>query len=421
MQDTVIRIAEAVADAAVWFRGRCNWVGAPTARPGAPALAALGPDLYGGTSGIAMWLAECAARFGDERLRATALGAIRTALRHAGRPARGDPDGLYQGPAGVAYAAARVAALLDAEDIRLRADALSASRYRESPPPEGADVMSGCAGAIIGLLAARPAVGDPWSLDAAIGLGDALIGRRRAAAAGWSWSGPGDRTMHDLCGYAHGAAGIGHAFAELFGATGESRFGDAARAAFAYERSWLDHGSGTWPDLRGVGRAAPRDAPIPASGSWCNGSAGIALSRLRAAELLPVEELRADLATALAACERDAGEAFDRAHHDLSLCHGACGTAEALLAAAAGNEERRAGLAAAVSRWGAELDASAGRAGRAPAVPPGLLLGPAGMGLLCLRLLDPRVPSALLVRSGQVDSGVAPFIGSEQSGKGGAT
>ena len=308
VQDTVIRIAEAVADAAVWFRGRCNWVGAPTARPGAPALAALGPDLYGGTSGISLWLAECAARFGDERLRATALGAIRTALEHAGRQAPGDPDGLYQGPAGVAYAAARVAALLDAEDIRLRADALSASRYRESPLPEGTDVMSGCAGAIIGLLAARPAVGDPWSLDAAIGLGDALIGRRRAVAAGWSWSGTGDRTMHDLCGYAHGAAGIGHAFAELFGATGESRFGDAARAAFAYERSWLDHGSGTWPDLRGVGRAAPRDAPIPASGSWCNGSAGIALSRLRAAELLPVEELRADLATALAACERDAAE-----------------------------------------------------------------------------------------------------------------
>ena len=170
---------------------------------------------------------------------------------------------------------------------------------------------------------------------------------------------------------------------------------------------------------RRAGRAARR--ADPASGSWWNGSVGIALAWFWPAEPLPVEELRADLATALAACERDAAEAFDRAHHDLSLCHGACGTAEALLAATAGNEERRAGLAAAVSRWGAELDASAGRAGRAPAVPPGLLLGPAGMGLLCLRLLDPRVPSALLVRSGQVDSGVAPFIGSEQSGKGGAT
>lgn len=401
LQDTAMRIADSVADAAVWFRGRCNWVGAPSARSGTPALAALGSDLYGGTSGIALWLAECALRSDDQRLRATALGAIRAALEHVDRAAPSDADGLYQGAAGVAYAAARVALLLDADDIRLKAAALAGSRYRDMAPPRGTDVMSGCAGAIIGLLAVRPALADPWSLDAAVRLGDEVIARRHAAAPGWSWSAPGDRSMHHLCGYAHGAAGIGHALVELYGATGESRFDHAARRAFAYERSWLDPGSGTWPDLRGVARGAAPDAPIPASSSWCNGAAGIALSRIRAAELLRTEELREDAAAALAACERDACEQSGRAHHDLSLCHGAGGIAEALLTSAT-SAKRRADLAAAVSQWVIDLDAGADEAGRTLAVSPGLLLGLPGVGLLCLRLIDPLVPSALLVRPGQV-------------------
>ena len=171
--------------------------------------------------------------------------------------------------------------------------------------------------------------------------------------------------------------------------------------------------SGTWPDLRGVARAAPRDAPLPASGSWCNGAAGIALSRIRATELLPAEELRADLAAAVAACARDAAGSLCRAPDDLSLCHGAGGIAEALLAAG----EPWAGQAISVLRSGIDPEAGAGGAGRSP----GLLAGRSGVGLLCLRLLDPLVPSVLLVRPGQVDSSVSSFIRSEQSGKGGAT
>lgn len=408
-----LRIGHEVADAAVWSRGRCNWVGVPSPRPGAPALAALGPDLYGGTSGIALWLAECGARYEDERLQATALGAIRTALMHASKRTPGIRDGLYEGPAGVAYAAARIAVLVDAEEVRRRAGAVLAARYKNADPPRSADVMSGCAGAVIGLLAVRPVLADAWSLDPAVRLGDELIARRRIAGLGWSWGAPGHRSMQHLCGYAHGAAGIGHAFAELYAATGESRFQDAAHGAFAYERSWFDSTCGMWPDLRGVGRTAPRDAPLPASGSWCNGAAGIALSRIRAAELMPADDLRADLAAALAACARDAAGFLDRSPHDLSLCHGAGGIAEALFTAGSPWADH----AVVVLRSGVDFEAGADGAERSP----GLLAGRSGVGLLCLRLLDPLVPSVLLVRSGRVDSDVPPFIGSEQSGKGGAT
>jgi hypothetical protein len=53
--------------------------------PGRAEMEALGPDLYGGTSGVALFLAEASARLDDDSLRATALGAIRLALDQADR------------------------------------------------------------------------------------------------------------------------------------------------------------------------------------------------------------------------------------------------------------------------------------------------------------------------------------------------
>ena len=98
---------------------------------GRAGVAALGPDLYGGTSGVALFLAEAGARLDDDRLRATALGAIRLALDHAGRI---DPElrtACTAGPIGIAYAAARVAGLLAAEDVRRGARELLAAWRRD--------------------------------------------------------------------------------------------------------------------------------------------------------------------------------------------------------------------------------------------------------------------------------------------------
>jgi lantibiotic modifying enzyme len=354
---------------------------------GEATVAALGPDLYEGTSGVALFLAEAAARLDEPRLRAAALGAIRLSLEQAGRI---ESDGLYAGRLGVAYAAARVAALHEAEDVAAGASALVRAWRRDAGPPGGDDVMGGRAGSVLALVALAAAEG------LATRLGDELIARAERGPEGWSWRDPRRPSMHNLCGYAHGASGVGHAVAELFGATGEDRFGDAAERAFAYERSWRDPRKGTWPDLRGIARQTGRRAPVvPAAVTWCNGAGGIALARLRAVTLLGSPALRRDADLALAACERHVAGLMARDPHDFSLCHGAAGVADVLL------EGGRAELAAQLGRLGTERHGRPGTPEFPCGVPggatPALMQGLAGIGLFYLRLVDPTVASPLLV------------------------
>jgi lantibiotic biosynthesis protein len=392
-----------LAKSAVWFDGRCNWVGALAREEshGSPALAALGADLYGGTSGVGLFLAEAGTRLDDNRLRATALGAIRHALDHADRIDPELRDGLYLGWIGVAHAAARSARLLDNAEVMMRVRALLRVWRQHGTRSASADVMSGSAGAVAGLLALSDQVEDPWLVDEAASLGEKLIASAQATLAGWSWAVPGRQSMHNPCGFSHGAAGIGHALAELFGVTGDARFKDAAELAFDYERSWFNSDTGTWPDLRDVGRRVGRDAPMPTADSWCNGAQGIALSRLRAAGLLGSAPLHRDAALALIACERHVAELLAHAPTDFSLCHGAAGAGDVLLFAADGREDLRTGLAVEIGRRGVERHHGPGASRFPCGIPhgetPGLLLGLAGIGMFYLRLVAPGLPSPLLV------------------------
>ena len=299
-------IARAIAASAVWDGDRCNWVGASPRQDarGGQVIASLGADLYGGTSGVALFLAEAGARLEDDGLRVAGLGAVRHALDLAGRIGAEQRDGLYLGPIGVAYASARVAGILDSAPTLTAARELLRAWRRDAGRSPSSDVMSGCAGAVVGLVALADLVEERSLLAEATRIGDELLTRASREPAGWSWAQPGRGAMHHLCGISHGAAGIGLALAELFAVTGASRFGEAAERAFDYERSWFDPVAGTWPDLRGISRRTGRAVPAPSADSWCNGSAGIALSRMRAAELLGTPVLDHDAALALAACER---------------------------------------------------------------------------------------------------------------------
>jgi lantibiotic modifying enzyme len=393
-------IGHRVVSDAVWHDGRCGWVGAVSepAVPGRPEYRALGPSLYGGTAGIGLFLAHLAAATREAQVRRTAVGALRHALwRAAPLPSA---TNFYAGTAGVVWAAATAARLLGDDELDAPARGLLGP---STPSPDGPlDLLTGRAGSVIGLLAMAEALDEPRIAQQAIAAGDALIGCATVTRYGSSWRSPGKRYPHHLCGMSHGAGGIGWALLELFAATGEDRFRAAATEAFAYERSWLDPNSGTWPDLRlaGARRGEPSAFPSPAVATWCHGEAGIALTRLRAVTLLGPGVHRHDGEVALETTRRHLAAALPYDIEDLSLCHGAAGAADALLCAAdvlGGPCDAETDVAAEVGHTALERRSS--HAQEWPCgvggTTPGLFLGLSGIGWFFLRLHDRTTPSPL--------------------------
>lgn len=372
-------IGRELAATAIWHDGRCNWVGA-IGEPWKPEHRALDATVYRGTAGVGLALAHVALATGDEPLSRTALGA----LRHAASARTPSDDGFHAGPAGVACALVRGAELLHAEELAAAAprfaDAARSARPRCCP-----DLVTGAAGALQGLL---------WlgRLEDAVACGEQLLAAAHVDAYGWSWPAGGGRRM---CGVSHGVAGIGWALADLHDSTGDARFREAAAGAFAFERSWLDPRTGTWPDLRipGQRRTGPRIVPEHSVATWCHGEAGIALSRLHAS-LGP--DTDNDARIALAAIERFATPEAD----DLTLCHGLGGAIDVLLEAGRPHRSTAHELAnSALHRNAPNPGWPCGALGEQP---PGLYRGLAGIAWLMLRLHDAATPSPLVAIDGGV-------------------
>ena len=119
----------------MWHGDQCNWLGAePTIEgKGEDGLGlvyrALGPDLYSGTSGVALFLAELYAASGANEARRTALGAIQQALCHTNALSSKSRLRLYTGGLGIVFASARVGKILGEQEL-LRACRTTAARVR---------------------------------------------------------------------------------------------------------------------------------------------------------------------------------------------------------------------------------------------------------------------------------------------------
>jgi hypothetical protein len=303
--EVACEIARATVKAAVWHERRCGWVGAwpeETARGFEVTYKALGPDLWGGTAGIGVFLAELARACDEREVRACAEGALRHAASRAETAAQLTPLGLYGGRGGVALALAYGARLLD--EPELEADARRIARRPGRDPgrdsgrdpgsdrggdlaagAEELDLVAGHAGTVVALLALAAVLEEPEYVERAVEHGDALLASAQPDRGGRSWRSPhlapGEPA---LAGLSHGAAGVGAALWELAAASGESRFRDTALEAFGYERALYDERVRNWPDLREGVAGANSEGPTYST-YWCHGAPGIALSRIRALEL----------------------------------------------------------------------------------------------------------------------------------------
>lgn len=407
-------IAARLCRDAVWAGGRCNWLGDSMEFVGgqwAVAHRAFGPDLYGGTSGVALFLAEAFRLTGERQFRTTAYGGLRQALSRVGAidgPAR---VGFYTGRTGLAYALVRAGEIFDNGDFIERGLNVVEELTADEPDERALDVLSGGAGAIPALLALHKKYGRDSFLDLAVRHGNFLVAAARKTAAGWSWNTLNiepERRREDLNGFSHGAGGIAWSLLELARATGEGKFRVAAEQGFRYERQHFNREHENWPDFRGLYDPWMAGAQGGAGGptymnAWCHGAPGIGLARLRAFALTGEDGYRQEAEAALRTTARALAQPVYPGQGNYSLCHGSCGNAELLLYASRllGNEDY-AEPARRLGREGIEQCQKT----YAPwpcGVPnggetPGLMLGLAGIGHFYLRLHDPAgVPPIVII------------------------
>jgi type 2 lantibiotic biosynthesis protein LanM len=397
-----IAIAERLESSAVrGADGSVNWIDLqllPAA--GRLQLQPLGASLYDGCCGVVLFLAALERMTGDSRFHDLidgALHSLRGLLRIPDealvrRAARRLGLGGMTGLGSIVYALVRSARLLD--DDELLADALRAADLITPDlvaADEHLDVMSGSAGALLGLLAVHGETGERSVLERATLCGRLLLARRVVTGEGTrAWQTMGDRP---LTGFSHGAAGIAYALLRLGAVTSDDAFVAAASEGIGYERSVFSSAVGNWPDLRPT--ALGREPTFVVR--WCHGAAGIGLARLGGIELLDTDEVRQDVDAALAATHRCDGHDVDH------LCCGNFGRIELLLQG--GQKLRRPELNETATRMAAWSMARAGRVGAyrldgelGGAQSPSLFRGTAGIGYQLLRLAAPdTLPSALLM------------------------
>lgn len=357
-------------------------------------LVCLGPDLYNGVSGIALFLAAHAATTGSQSssdLAFAALSHLRKTLRgqHAARMARALGIGGALGMGSIVYALTVIAKCLDSD--ALRADALCAAELCSDAliaADKHLDVMGGSAGAILGLLRLYRDTQSDAVLGRATKCGEHLLAQGRVGAAGrrtWVGQGSGERGLN---GMSHGAAGFAYALASLAAATGRTDFVQAAMECVAFEDASYDAVRHNWPDLRS-------DEPHwPCQ--WCHGAPGIGLARLGTARTgkLDAQVAAADIRRAVEGVEQGRATPVD------TLCCGTLGTVEFFCDAADGLERGDLrGIAAqrlmdVVERAAATGDYRWNSGKRQFNL--GLFRGLAGVGYTLLRRVDGSLPNVLL-------------------------
>ena len=358
-------------------------------------LVCLGPELYNGVSGIAVFLAAHAAVTGRKssgELALAGMSHLRKNLRgrNAARMARSLGIGGATGLGSIVYALTVMSKSLHDDD--LLADAhVAAELFTDDliAADKQLDVMGGSAGAILGLLRLYRDTQSSDVLKRAIKCGEYLLRQPRVGPEGHrGWSGQGSGP-HGLNGMSHGAAGFAYALASLSAATGRDEFAKAASECIAFENLSYDAERSNWPDLRGDGEPG-----WPCQ--WCHGAPGIGLARIAMTKRggLDSKLLATDIRNALVGVERGWPGPLD------TLCCGALGSIEFFCEA--GSALGRSDLRELASRRLMTLLEAATSTGDYRwnsgnrQFNLGLFRGLAGVGYTSLRQVDGSLPNVII-------------------------
>ncbi len=416
--ETADRIGKRLVKQTVWSNSICTWnVNVPdrtnyqlkksTTEPA-------GGGIYQGTAGIAVFLSELYKQTNDIELKKTAIGAVKHAIEEAKKLPLSS-FGFHSGRIGIAYAANKCGQIFsDEEHLKTALDLVLDMKGNESKDT-GMDVIGGAGGSIPIVLQMAEYYNNDQLLEIAVNLGENLIGIANKELIGWSWGSNKETQARNLCGYAHGAAGIAHALLELYNVTGSNYFLYAAEQAFIYERQFFNPQENNWPDFRHselglyyhyesreqLKERAKRGEFGPYQNkymsAWCHGAPGIGLSRLRAYELLKGDIYKVESERAI----ENTIKSISIEQANYSMCHGALGNAETLIYGyqVLGNPDYlNKAEEIAIKGWeSAEKINKPWRCGTMnSASDPSFMLGEAGIGYYFLKLINLDTPSLLI-------------------------
>jgi type 2 lantibiotic biosynthesis protein LanM len=391
------QVAHRLTELALRQDKRVSWLGLTLARERDWVIQPVGADLYGGTLGIALFLAHAAeiTRNGEHASLArdvvdqvVARLEVLMSAEAADAPGSIGAFGLL---GGAVYGLSHLAVLWRDSKLLDVADCVAARVHDGVAQDQQLDIIAGVAGSIMALAALDGACPGESRRNIMRACADRLLATAGPCGDGLAWRTKLAATQ-PLTGFSHGASGIAAALFTAGSTLQEPRYTDAALAALRYERGTFDRVAANWPDYRILDSAAAPSAPS-LMWSWCHGAPGIGLTRLVALEQVDDGDVRSDLDVALESTVANGFLSND------SLCHGDLGNLELLLRA----RERGFGgvweeaLAGEASRLVERLVRGEWRCGIPGAVEtPGLMMGLAGIGYGLLRLgATDRVPSLL--------------------------
>ena len=303
-------------------------------------------SIYSGVSGIALFFLELFKQTQDKRYMDAAAAGMKWVIDYCEKnPA--NSYAFFTGRMGVSYTLLQMHKFTREKEYIEKAMAVARPCKEALEDSYGVDdLINGNSGTLLGLLHLHAATGEKWILESIDGFAQKLVDRANHGPAGLYWD-RSPQQVSGLCGFSHGAAGIGFVFMELGHYFKNQAFYFLARQAFLYERYFLNQANNhkNWPDLRkGIysddDYREHQEAFLEGNldfftrggdmNAWCHGAAGIGLSRVRAWQLLkdPVYQHEVQIAvdkTILTDIEPANSKPL------FILCHGSGGNAELFL------------------------------------------------------------------------------------------